>query len=66
MLIRNAEQALASIKRYKDAVDATHAEITKLIESGEYSMASLRCDNLKMQLDQLNKVENFVADKNLL
>ncbi|MBK3779997.1 hypothetical protein G3A43_06990 [Paraburkholderia aspalathi] len=63
MLPRNKEQAIATHARLKEGVGAMQATVASLIESGDYSMAAIRCDNLKAQLDELNKVENHMADR---
>jgi hypothetical protein len=65
MLLRTKEQAIATHTRHKEAVATTQATVASLIESGDYSLAATRCDTLKMQLEQLNKVENHMADHGL-
>ncbi len=63
MAFRDKQWFMDAIQRQTDVVTSRRAEVNRLIESCDHSMAALRCDDLKAALLQLNEVENAMADK---
>lgn len=63
MLLRNKDQCIEKHKQLEAGLKSTHALIAQNIESGEYDLARINCDKLKVQLQEINQLTNYMADK---
>lgn len=63
MAFRDRQWYIDSIENQKKVVDERRKEIDRNIESGDYSIAMSKCDDLKAALTTLNNLENTLADK---
>lgn len=63
MLLRNKDQCIEKHKQLEAGLKTTHALIAQNFESGEYDLASINCDKLKTQLQEINQLANHMADK---
>ncbi|MEX3984286.1 hypothetical protein AB4Y45_35605 [Paraburkholderia sp. EG287A] len=61
MLLRNKDKCIERHKQMEGELRSLHAEIAKLFEGGDYDMAKIRCDDLKLKLDGINSLANHMA-----
>lgn len=62
MTFRNKEWYEKAVAAQTDVVAQQQARINASIECGEFSAASIRCDDLKSALNKLNDLTNKLAD----
>jgi hypothetical protein len=63
MAFRDKQWYMGAIQRQTEVVGQRREQLNTLIESGDHSLAALKCDDLKAALLQLNELENAMADK---
>jgi hypothetical protein len=63
MTFRDREYFIKAMAFAQASVNETYLGIAKDIECGEFSLAELRCDALKIKLGALNAITNQFADK---